>query len=473
MQKSLGLLFVLLLAVALGACAGQQGAAGGAAVPAQPSTAEPAQPIEVPDDIDVSTVEGWGALMRSQFEGDSINLLVGAHPAIEAMRGFYRDFVDITGIDVNFRIITDGTVISVALLEAASGAGNYDIFAVDAASIPAFWGRQIVVPLEAFLEDEVRTPAWFDYEDIIPAFAQGISRSQGRIIGIPYAGETRFLGYRTDLFEEHGKEPPRTMDEFLELARYFNNIEPGLFGVSMRAASGRQGGSGFQSIAYAFTDSAFVNPATFQPEFDSPETTQAIQFFVDLLENAPPDVSTFAHEEALSAFTQGITAMWLDATALAGRIVNPETSLIYDRVNFVPTPMGPKGMNAALAGWNFTLPVDSANHDQAWAFIVYMASRENARTYFDNGGVPSRTSLFTDPDLIEQNWTLPRQLEAMDHALGLIERGISYNPDFTYTNDMMDIAGTFISMALVGQISVEEAARLGQLEMLDFLADRE
>ena len=421
---------------------------------------------------DVSTLEAWGAHIKSLYDGQEINLLVGSHPSIDAMLKYYKDFEALTGITVNFRIITDGTLKNTALIEGTGKAGNYDIFAVDAASIPEFYGKELILPLDGYLADPEKTPEWYDYDDILPAYSKGIGTSKGVTVGIPIAGETRYVGYRTDLFEKHGKQPPKTMDEMLELARFFNGLEEGLYGISMRAASGRQCGSGFMSVAYAFTDSALVHPTTFEPEFNSPDTMAAVDFFVELLKNAPPDVTTYSHEEALSAFIQGNAAMWLDATALTGRIIDPSTSTIADVVEFVPTPDGPKGKNAALAGWNFTIPVDSKKADLAWAFIVYMTARPMAKTYIENGGVVCRESIYTDPELVAKNPTFPNQLEALEHALALIDRGVKYNPDFTYTNDIMAIAGTYISMAMIEELTVQEACDQAQAEMLEFLEDK-
>jgi len=474
MKQIAALFLALMLALSMAACTSSQPSSSTASAEptATPAASQAAQESNKAEEVDVSTLEAWGAHIKSLYEGQEINLLVGSHPSIDAMLKYYSDFETLTGIKVNFRIITDGTLKNTALIEGSGKAGNYDIFAVDAASIPEFYGKQIIIPIDDYINDPIKTPEWFDYDDILPAYSKGIATSQGVTVGIPIAGETRYLGYRTDLFEKYDKQPPKTMDEFLELAQFFNGLEPGLYGVSMRAASGRQCGSGFMSVAYAFTDSALVNPQTFEPEFNSSDTVEAVNFFVELLKNAPPDVTTYSHEEALSAFIQGNAAMWLDATALTGRIIDPSTSTIADKVDFVPTPDGPKGQSAALAGWNFTIPADSKKADAAWAFIVYMTSRPLAKTYMENGGIPCRTSVYTDAELAAANFTYPKQLEALDHALALIDRGVKYNPDFTYTNDMMSFAGTYISKAMIEELSVEEACNQAQKEMEEFLADK-
>ncbi|WP_224966180.1 ABC transporter substrate-binding protein, partial [Klebsiella pneumoniae] len=85
-----------------------------------------------------------------------------------------------------------------------------------------YGAKKIVQPLDDLIADTALTPEWFDYEDIVPAYRNGISKYEGVTYGIPTAGETRFIAYRKDLFEKYGKQPPQTMDEFLELAQFFN-----------------------------------------------------------------------------------------------------------------------------------------------------------------------------------------------------------------------------------------------------------
>ena len=41
---------------------------------------------------------------------------------------------------------------------------------------------------------------------MLPAFRNGLGTYQGKIYGVPIAGETRFLAYRKDLFEKYQPE---------------------------------------------------------------------------------------------------------------------------------------------------------------------------------------------------------------------------------------------------------------------------
>ena len=429
--------------------------------------AAPTAPAELPPDADLSTVEGWGEAMRAMHGGTAITVAMATHPGTEAMqRAMVEDFTALTGIEVNWRVINEVQLNTDILLDFAGGTGQYDVVMVDGFWIGEFASRGVTEPLMPFINNPDLTPPWYDFEDIIAAYRTGISSFDGVQLTIPMAGETRFIAYRTDLFEEHGKQPPTTMDEFLELARFFNDIEDGLFGVSMRAARGVHCASGWMTIMYNFSD-GFINQQTMEPTMTDPGTVQSLQFFVDLLQNAPPDVATFTHEEALGTFLEGRSAMWLDATALASRILDPSQSRIYDRVGFVPTPTGPAGDAAALAGWGLGIGANSSQQEAAWAFIVYMTGKPQARVYVQNGGTPTRASIYMDPEMVAADPSFPVQLASFAAAEALVERGISWLPPTENLGALLDIVGNYANMAIIGQITVEEAIERSQEALLD------
>ena len=43
----------------------------------------------------------------------------------------------------------------------------------------------VAVDLKPLLDNPALTPEWFDYEDILPAYRDGIGRYNGVIYGIP------------------------------------------------------------------------------------------------------------------------------------------------------------------------------------------------------------------------------------------------------------------------------------------------
>ncbi len=421
---------------------------------------------------DISTLEKWGEAVKARSDGNEITVAMAAHPSTDAFKSMEKEFTELTGIKVTWDIVEETNLKNKELLD-ATGAGSYDVFMVDAFWMSEYASKNVLAPISDFAENDAITPPWFDYEDIMPAYRNGIAGAGGVNYGIPTAGETRFIAYRTDLFEKYQKEPPKTMDEFLELAKFFNGKEDGLYGVSMRAQRGTHFASGWMSLMYNF-GGGFMDQSTIGSDHvditcTTPETEQSLQFFIDLLKNAPPDVGTYTHEEALGAFMAGKTAMWLDATALANQITDPQKSTVADKVAFVPTPTGPAGDGAALAGWNLAIPTSSKNQQDAWAFITFMASKEKSIDYVKAGGVPTRSSVFENEELAAENPSFPAQKAALESANGLVEKGLSWIPQEEHINQILDITGGYGSSALAGDIGIKEACEKMQKDVDDLV----
>lgn len=419
----------------------------------------------LPQSNDASTLEGWGANIREAYEGTEITIAAHAHPSIEAFRTMDADFTDLTGIKVNWDVMEQTSLKNKQLLDYTSNTQIYDVLLVDPFAQAEFVDKKVIAPLNTYLDDENAAPAWFDYGDIVPAYSS-VDDFDGEVFGIPIAGETRFLGYRADLFEKYGKQPPKDMAEFLELAEFFNGKEPGLYGVAMRAQRGIHFGSGLMSIMYTMTD-GFIDQKTGKPTMNDPEMVDALQFYVDLLSFGPPDIANYTHEEALSAFASGKTAMWFDATAIAPRLLDPEQSEIADKVAFMSPPDGPKGEAAAIAGWRMALASNSKNPGAAMALITYLASKEMSSTYVAAGGVPTRTSQFSNPSTETEKMLFPTILESLDKAKALSDRGISYVPANPNLGQIMDRIGYWGSLAQTGESSVADAAEEAQKELVE------
>jgi multiple sugar transport system substrate-binding protein len=421
-------------------------------------------------EADISTLEGWGSAIKAQSDGKTITVAMAAHPSTEAFQTMVDEFTALTGINVTWDVVEETNLKSKQLMDTS---GAYDVFMVDAFWMSEYASKDVLIPIGEYAENPEKTPAWFDYEDIMAAYRNGIAGAGGVNYGIPTAGETRFIAYRTDLFEKYEKEPPKTMDEFLALAQFFTGLEDSEYGVAMRAQRGIHFASGWMSLMYNF-GGGFLDQETIasgEPVVTctTPETVSSLDFYVNLLNCAPPDVGTYTHEEALGAFIAGKTAMWLDATALANQITNPETSTVSDKVAFVPTPTGPDGDGAALAGWNLSIPRIAKNPDEAWAFICFMASREKAVDYVKAGGTATRASVFENDELAVLNPSFEAQKEALVAANGLVEKGLSWIPQHDQINQILEIGGAYGSAALAGDIAVEDACARMQTDIEDLL----
>ena len=361
-------------------------------------------------------MEAWGKRVKEQLGGTKIVVSMASHPSTDAFRSMADEFTELTGIQVEWDVVEQTYLKNKQLLD-FQGAHSYDVFMVDSFWNAEYGAKNVVQPLDNFLNDPSKTPEWYDKEDLIPAYCD-LGRYKEATIGIPIAGETRFLAYRTDLFEKYQKEPPKTMDEFLELARFFNGKEEGLYGVALRAQRGIHFASGWLTTMYAFCD-GMMDQETLEPKIDSPGVVESLEWYLDMLACAPPD--------------------------------------------------GPAGESAALADWNISIPAGAKNPDAAWAFMMYMTSREKSLEYIEKGGAATRYSVYENEDLIKENPSFPAQLAALEKANGLVERGLQWTPPHEQINQMLDIMGSYASRAQAGEMSAQKACESAQKDVMDLI----
>ena len=417
-------------------------------------------------------VTSWVNMIKEKYDGTTITCAFCPHPTTDAMQAMVDEFTELTGIKVRWDIIEEGYLRQKLLLEHEAKTGVYDVLLIDAFNLAEYAPSGVAVDLKPFLENKELTPEWFDYQDILPAYREGIGMYQGIIYGIPVAGETRYVGYRKDLFEKYGQKLPETMDDMLNLAKFFKGKEESLYGMAMRAQKGIHFGSGWLTVMYSL-GGQLLDQKTWEVLVNNPKTVTSLEYFVDLLKQGPPDIGVYTHEEALSAFTSGRTAMWFDATALTPWIIDPTKSMIADRVGFIPPPAGPAGAYGALAGWNVGISNDSPEQkkEAAWAFIVWMTGKHKAKDYVRLGGTPVRESVYQDEELIKENWTFPIQLASLERAYNLVKEGISWIPPHPKFMKVLEVVGSYGSDVLVGSMSAQEALDKAQIEVEKIMAE--
>lgn len=414
----------------------------------------------------------WVNAVKKNYGGVTITVAGTGHTSTDAMRAMEKDFTKATGIKVRWDIMEEGLLRQKLLLEHQSKTGTYDVLMIDAFNLAEYSPSGVAASLKPFIDNASLTPSWYDYDDISSAFRNGVGAYKGTIYGIPIDGETRFLGYRTDLFKKYGKQPPKTLDEMLQLAKFFNGKEPGLYGIAMRAQRGIHFASGWMTLMYSLGGD-FLDQKTWKPLCNSPGTVSSLKYYVELLKNAPPDVGVYTHEEAISAFMAGKTAMWLDATAIAPWILDPSKSKVSDKVAFVPAPSGPAGDFSALAGWSLGISSDVSKKQQeaAWAFVVWMTGKKNARTYVLGGGTPVRQSLLKDPDVLKAHPYLPVMLKSLNAADNLVKTGRTWIPANPKAIKVLEVGGEFGSRVLAGELTAEQAMDQAQKQCESIMAE--
>lgn len=414
-------------------------------------------------------VEEWAAGIREQYGGAELVVAVASHPSIEAFKTMLPRFTELTGISVRLDEMEEGALGQRMLLEVSAESASYDAMMSAIEWNPLIASSGYAEPLEPWIESDI-TPDWFNYEDILAAYRDMFLWEDGLHYGIPFAGETVFMFYRKDLFEQEDLEVPTTYAEVMEVAKHFNESVDGVAGISYRARLGWEF-TYMWSIFLAPFGGMMVDPETGEVALDSPGTAASLNYITDLWQYGPVGVESFSFPEAWDAFMLGRAAIMIEASAAAPEVENPDKSLVAGNVGYSPLPAGPAGAYSGVWGWSFSMMQDSENKEAAWAMIAYLTSEALQGEYLANGGIVSRASALGDPELQTQIPYYQATLDTLEQAAALNEQGLSVVLPTPKWSQVSEIMGTEGARAFIGEISVEEAVSSMQAQVSEALAD--
>jgi multiple sugar transport system substrate-binding protein len=407
--------------------------------------------------LSAQPLERWSAAVKAKHNGTVLRVLALPHPSSEAMRAMAPEFEQATGIKLQWEMVGSGDIVPKQMLAHTAKDAAYDVYMVRGVSLAEYDAKGVLADLGPYVRDAARTPPDYDYQDLSKAFRDGLGEHAGKILGIPVAGESFFVSYRKDLFDKYGKRAPDTFDDLLELARFFQNKEPGLYGISMRAETGRTFALAWDLFTPAF-GGAILDQQTWEVKINSPETLASLKYFLALLANAPPDIETYSWDAAVSAFAAGKTAMWFDATSLQPWIVDPTKSKVVGKVAYAPPPRGAKGRFGPVGGWSLGIPAIARNKDASWALIAWMTAKANAKAMVAHGGVPSRLSVLNDPAFVARDPSMAAALKgSLEAASNLIAAGRRWVPATAEATRIHRVAGNYGGQALLKKVTPEAA----------------
>ncbi len=136
--------------------------------------------------------------------GHSINVLMVNNPQMVDLQKLTADnFTAETGITVNYTVLPENDLRDKVSQEFSSQANQYDVATLSNFEIPIYAGNDWLYPLDEFVAKDPE----FDQPDIFPSMTKSLS-ADGVLYGEPFYGESSFLMYRKDVFDEKGLVMP-------------------------------------------------------------------------------------------------------------------------------------------------------------------------------------------------------------------------------------------------------------------------
>ncbi|WP_210529949.1 ABC transporter substrate-binding protein [Rubellimicrobium arenae] len=390
--------------------------------------------------------------------GTTLAISTITDPFIDSMQRTAPNFEQLTGASVQIEGFGYDALHDRQLLGCSQQDGSTDILVMDGIWMGEFVEAGCLEPLEDRIAQNEEQIAWSDFTDTGAAQASWEGQRYCMPIGIYYG----LLFYRTDLFEQAGLKVPETFDELKQAADFFtdNPDFPGVYGYAMNnqrgAAAGQQyfewifsaGGSPWASNTLGAEDPY----ADLTPTMNDKTSVDLVQFFKDMTAYGPPGVESYAWDERATGFANGSLAMINDWSVRAQIANDPSTSQIAGKFAAALMPHAEGAQTVSpVGGWVMCLNAHSEQKDAAWDFIRWFASPEVHRQYVLEGGPPSRVSAMQDKEVqAKYPWTVQLD-QARQNAWGDVR------PRHALTFQMIDVIGTEVNRAIIGEVSPQEA----------------
>jgi multiple sugar transport system substrate-binding protein len=379
-----------------------------------------------------------------------VQMISHRFPALEFYAGKMREAVP--GVTVNTQLMPFDKANELATIGLSSKSDTLDIVYANDTTVQKYAKNGWLRPLDDLWEKHA---AEFNLADF-PETVLAPYRYEGRLYCVPHNVNVMLLFYRRDLFEEAGKKPPTTMDEYLALAQEFN--------TPMRAGTIKclkpidavmnEAHWYFNTIGDGWFDKDW------HPVFNSENGVKAILALKEAAGVAQRGYATAANDECTLALQQDLAVMGLQWASRTASMDDPAKSRVVDLIDWAAPPGG----HSRVAADGYAISAFSKQDpDLLFRILATSSSEANMR----EGAamlVPPRDSVLRDPELAKKFRHYPGILAALPTA-----QPTPPLPEFYE-------AGEFISrrilQAVAGEMEVKAALDAAAAETEQLLRSR-
>jgi multiple sugar transport system substrate-binding protein len=410
----------------------------------------------------------WGTEL-GDWSGKTLKVIMIQDPWVGAFDTLDKEFEDLTGAKVVIDSYGYDQTQEKEVLVGTSQSTDYDVVVFDSPWIGQFAESGFVEDLTPYIDKT--NPDIIAWDDFVTPF-QVVPEWKGEIIGIPFGAYFVMLHYRTDLFEQAGLQPPQTFTEWEAAAAALT--KGNVYGTALNNQRGSPVGQAWFEYIYAMGGKPFASEypgspdpyADMTPQFATPEGIAVTQLFIDMLKYEPPGAENFAWDERATTFTVGQTAMVNAWSVRTPGFANPDQSAIVGKWATTLFPHK-EGVDPAspLGGWVMGINKFSEQKDMAWDYIKWFTSPETHKKFVLAGGPPSRLSTMQDPDVLAAEPWVSTLYEAQQTAYP------DCRPRIPESFQIISTVGDYVSQAITGQMTAEEAMKAADADIGKLLKD--
>lgn len=393
--------------------------------------------------------------------GDKITVIMPRHEM--DLKGVWarqtKEFVDKTGIKVEFIQMSWDEVADKVLTDLAAGGGTYDVIEFDNGWVAKF--------IEAGWVESLNKYAGKDYlAGLVPGLVKTFSRGQD-VLGIPWNNDTRFFFYNRAMLAKAGfKNPPRTWAEVVTQAKAL--AAKGICKYPIAEYWNQEWALANSIAFYLYSFGGNYFDAGGKITINKGASLEAVSFMVDMIRQrklVDPSSTTLSQEAAADLFYRGSSAYLFQGPPVTYNYANdPAKSKIVGQVGVATwLPAKKAALQATLTlPEAFAIPETSKNKELAWKYISFMISpdkdKERAK---EIGSLPLFGALYNDAELLK---AYPYWKQFGEQAK--VARPL---PQVAWYDELVQTAIVAVQKALLGQYTAKQATD----EIAKFLVGKE
>jgi multiple sugar transport system substrate-binding protein len=406
------------------------------------------------------------AQSRQPFAGTTLNISCFAVPYSRAIGDLLQEFTAATGIRVSYD--TPGFPIynQRSDLELSTRGTAFDVLNITFIYSSRWIGAGWFTPLDDYLSDRNRTPADWDFADILPGVVAPMKDRAGKQFGIPWTVEVLMGGStRSDILRANGLGMPDDFDQF-ERAMATIHMKEDLPAYICENNFGWP----VVSFIHGFGGNVFRNPPDdLFPTLDTPETIEGLDFIGRIIRQyGPPQAVGYNPEQTMQAFRNGRVQHQHNNHSFLVPAVETG-SRVRDTAAFSLFPTGPRGRFPGIATHAWGIPAGSRNKDAAWEFIKWAMSKEMLNRLVNERGIAAvpRKSVMDAPDYRARTMVNGHDIaKIVQDTLELGAQGhMKYRTVHVYPQVNAQL-NQIMERLISGQMTAREACRQGQQNAL-------
>jgi multiple sugar transport system substrate-binding protein len=348
-----------------------------------------------------------------QEKGETLSVLLNRHPWTDSVESSFADFEKLTGIDLEYDILTEDEFMEKLLIDLSMKAGRYDVFMAGAVMEWQYSYAGWIKPLDQYLNDPSLTSPDYDFDDFFPGIVKshrwdgkiGSSAGGGPLWAIPIQQEVHVLLYNKWLMDKLGLKVPTT---YHELRDAVEKATTKINGVQYR------GISFLLARSWPTLDNHFLTPFSTlggrdfdengKSAINSPTSVEIHKQYLAMIRDyGPPGVINYTWYDQQEAFSSDQYLFFIGPSTLIPIIKDPTKSKVADHVGFALPPKGDDGdIKSHVWTWGLAMNGQTKKERASWLFMQWSTSRDVMLQAAINGNMdPPRQSSWNAPEVIK------------------------------------------------------------------------